>query len=79
MANLAHKAGLPDIRATPSVALGAYNVTPLEIAGAYTIFSNNGVSVTPRHDLANCGSERKDSMGSAGTDQEGSRSSESLF
>jgi penicillin-binding protein 1B len=48
VANLAHKAGLPDIRATPSVALGAYNVTPLEIAGAYTIFSNNGVIVTPR-------------------------------
>lgn len=45
--NLAHKAGLPDIRATPSMALGAYNVTPLEIAGAYTIFANKGVLVAP--------------------------------
>ena len=48
VANLAHKAGLPDIRATPSMALGAYNVTPLEMAGAYTLFANNGVMVTPR-------------------------------
>jgi penicillin-binding protein 1B len=48
VANLAHKAGLPDIRATPSVALGAYNVTPLEIASAYTIFSNKGVVVAPQ-------------------------------
>jgi penicillin-binding protein 1B len=47
VANLAHKAGLADIRATPSMALGAYNVTPLEIAGAYTIFANSGVLVKP--------------------------------
>ncbi len=48
VANLAHKAGLEDIRATPAMALGAYNVTPLEIAGAYTIFANKGVEVTPQ-------------------------------
>ena len=29
--------------ATPAVALGAYEVTPLEIAGAYTVFSNGGI------------------------------------
>ena len=45
---LAHRAGLNgDIRATPSVALGAYDVTPLEIASAYTIFANAGLRVTP--------------------------------
>jgi penicillin-binding protein 1B len=48
VADLAHKAGLEDIRATPSMALGAYDVTPLEMAGAYTLFANKGVMVTPR-------------------------------
>jgi penicillin-binding protein 1B len=48
VAALAHRAGLNgDIRATPSVALGAYDVTPLEIASAYTIFANGGVRVAP--------------------------------
>ena len=47
VAQLAHKAGLEDIRATPAMALGAYDVTPLEIAAAYTIFANKGVEVTP--------------------------------
>jgi penicillin-binding protein 1B len=46
--NLANSAGLNDaIRATPAVALGAYEATPLEIAGAYTIFANRGVYVKP--------------------------------
>jgi penicillin-binding protein 1B len=47
VADLAHKAGLADIRATPSMALGSYTVTPLEITGAYTIFANSGVLVQP--------------------------------
>ncbi len=47
VAQLAHKAGLQDIRATPAMALGAYDVTPLEIAGAYTIFANKGVEIKP--------------------------------
>ncbi|HLX45144.1 MAG TPA: PBP1A family penicillin-binding protein [Bryobacteraceae bacterium] len=39
----ARAAGLNvDIKATPSIALGAYEVTPLEIAGAYTVFPNGG-------------------------------------
>jgi penicillin-binding protein 1B len=46
--NLARRAGMNmDIHATPAVALGAYEVTPLEIAGAYTIFANGGVYVKP--------------------------------
>ena len=32
---------------TPAMALGAYEVTPLEIAGAYTIFDNHGVYSKP--------------------------------
>ncbi len=48
VADLAHKAGLADIRATPAEALGAYDVTPLDMAGAYTLFANNGVMVQPR-------------------------------
>jgi penicillin-binding protein 1B len=48
VASLARNAGLDDgIQATPSVALGAYESTPLEVAGAYTIFANHGVRVTP--------------------------------
>jgi len=38
--------------ATPAIALGAYVATPLEIAGAYTIFSNDGQYVEPRFILA---------------------------
>jgi penicillin-binding protein 1B len=48
VADLAHKVGLEDVRPTPAMALGAYDVTPLEIAGAYTVFANNGVMVKPR-------------------------------
>ncbi|WP_321475001.1 PBP1A family penicillin-binding protein [uncultured Paludibaculum sp.] len=43
VANLARRAGMEGVRATPALALGSYEVTPLDIAGAYTIFSNNGV------------------------------------
>jgi penicillin-binding protein 1B len=48
VADLAHRAGLENIKATPAMALGAYDVTPLDIAGAYTIFANQGVYETPR-------------------------------
>jgi penicillin-binding protein 1B len=41
--DVARRAGLNmDIHATPAVALGAYEVTPLEIAGGYTVFANRG-------------------------------------
>jgi len=43
VAAMAHAAGLnADIQATPSIALGSYVVTPLEIADAYTVFVNRG-------------------------------------
>jgi penicillin-binding protein 1B len=45
---LAQRAGMNlNIQATPAIALGAYDVTPLEIAGAYTVFANQGVFVKP--------------------------------
>jgi penicillin-binding protein 1B len=46
--NMAHRAGMNDkILATPAVALGSYDVTPLEAAGAYTVFANGGEYVKP--------------------------------
>ncbi|HUS08760.1 MAG TPA: PBP1A family penicillin-binding protein [Bryobacteraceae bacterium] len=46
--DLARRAGLNmEIRATPALALGAYEVTPLEIAGAYTMYANRGVVSKP--------------------------------
>ncbi|HML17050.1 MAG TPA: PBP1A family penicillin-binding protein [Bryobacteraceae bacterium] len=43
VAQTARDAGLNvDIKPTPSIALGAYEVTPLEIADAYTVFPNQG-------------------------------------
>ena len=37
---------------TPAIALGAYVATPMEIAGAYTIFANGGERVAPRSIVA---------------------------
>jgi len=49
VADLAHRLGLNgDIRPFPSIALGAFEVTPIEMAGAYTAFANEGVRVEPR-------------------------------
>lgn len=47
VAELAREVGLRNVRGTPAVALGAYEVRPLDIAAAYTIFSNNGEYVSP--------------------------------
>jgi penicillin-binding protein 1B len=44
----AKQAGLnEDIAPTPAVALGSYDTMPLEIAGAYTVFANQGMYVKP--------------------------------
>lgn len=46
--DLASRMGMQGrIRPTPSLALGAYEVTPLEIAGAYAVFANQGRYVQP--------------------------------
>jgi penicillin-binding protein 1B len=45
---MANRAGMNyKIRATPAVALGAYEITPIEAAGAYTLFANEGKYVKP--------------------------------
>jgi penicillin-binding protein 1B len=47
--DLAIAAGInKGLEATPAMALGAYVATPVEIAGAYTIFDDAGTFVAPR-------------------------------
>jgi penicillin-binding protein 1B len=46
--DMAHQFGLdPSIKPTPAMALGAYEMTPLEVAAGYTIFANGGVRAEP--------------------------------
>jgi penicillin-binding protein 1B len=48
VAELARRAGMgTKIRATPSLALGTYEVSPLDVAGAYTVLANSGAKVKP--------------------------------
>ena len=47
VAALAKSAGLTSVKATPAMALGAYEATPVDVAGAYTVFANDGVRISP--------------------------------
>jgi penicillin-binding protein 1B len=47
-ANLAERFGLPKPGRYPSLALGTSQVTPLELAAAYSTFANGGRRVTPK-------------------------------
>jgi penicillin-binding protein 1B len=47
VASLARDAGVKSARGTPSVAIGSYDATPLEMAGGYTTFANNGLHLDP--------------------------------
>jgi penicillin-binding protein 1B len=47
VAALARAAGITSARGTPAVALGAYAATPVEMAGAYTVFANGGTRLSP--------------------------------
>jgi penicillin-binding protein 1B len=48
VADFAHRMGLNrGIQGYPSIALGAFEVTPIELAGAYTAFANQGKRVEP--------------------------------
>ena len=47
VADLAKSAGIASVKPTPAMALGSYDATPLDMAAAYTVFSNNGVRVSP--------------------------------
>ena len=47
--DMAQRAGMNSSHflATPAIALGSYDTTPLEAAGAYTIFANHGEYIKP--------------------------------
>lgn len=47
VAALAKAAGIGSVKATPAMALGAYDATPLEMASAYTVFANGGERLSP--------------------------------
>jgi penicillin-binding protein 1B len=47
VAALARDAGIKSAQPTPAMAIGAYDATPLDMAGAYTIFANNGLHLDP--------------------------------
>jgi penicillin-binding protein 1B len=47
VASLARDAGIKSARGTPAVAIGAYDATPLDMAGAYTAFANHGLYLEP--------------------------------
>jgi penicillin-binding protein 1B len=47
VADLAKSAGIASVKATPAMALGSYEAAPLDMAGAYTSFANNGVRLSP--------------------------------
>jgi penicillin-binding protein 1B len=47
VAELAKSAGITSVKATPAMALGSYEAEPLDMAGAYTSFANNGERLSP--------------------------------
>jgi penicillin-binding protein 1B len=47
VAALAREAGIKSARGTPSMAIGSYDATPLDMAGAYTVFANRGLHIDP--------------------------------
>jgi penicillin-binding protein 1B len=47
VADLAKAAGITSVKPTPAMALGSYDATPLDMAAAYTVFSNDGVRISP--------------------------------
>ena len=47
VADLAKQAGITSVKATPAMALGAYDATPIDMASAYTVFANDGVRISP--------------------------------
>jgi penicillin-binding protein 1B len=47
VAELAKSAGITSVKATPAMALGSYDAPPIDMAAAYTVFSNNGTRLSP--------------------------------
>jgi penicillin-binding protein 1B len=46
VADLAKSAGIVSVKATPAMALGAYDATPVDMAAAYTVFANSGERIS---------------------------------
>ena len=47
VADLAKSAGIASVKATPAMALGAYDATPVDMTAAYTTFANGGTRLSP--------------------------------
>jgi penicillin-binding protein 1B len=47
VAELAKSAGITSVKATPAMALGAYDATPVDMTAAYTSFANGGLRLSP--------------------------------
>jgi penicillin-binding protein 1B len=47
VADLAKLAGITSVKPTPAMALGSYDASPVDMAGAYTAFANNGMRLSP--------------------------------
>jgi penicillin-binding protein 1B len=47
VAELARSAGIASVKATPAMALGAYDATPVDMTSAYTSFANGGTRLSP--------------------------------
>src|SRR5258708_8814040 len=47
VADRARSAGIMAVKATPAMALGSYDASPLDMTGAYTAFANNGIRLSP--------------------------------
>ena len=47
VAALAKAAGITSVRATPRSPSAAYDASPLEMSGAYTVFGNGGTRLSP--------------------------------
>src|SRR5271166_2378696 len=47
VADLARSAGIASVKATPAMALGAYDATPVDMTAAYTSFANGGMRLSP--------------------------------
>jgi penicillin-binding protein 1B len=47
VADVAKAAGITSVKATPAMALGSYDATPVDMAAAYTVFANQGLRLSP--------------------------------
>ncbi len=47
VAELAKSAGIASVKATPAMALGAYDASPVDMTAAYTSFANGGLRLSP--------------------------------